>query len=353
MASTYGVPQVDFSQLGAIGDNFIAARRQAQRDQILSNSLGPDGTVDFGKVMSGLVSAGDIEGASRIAQIANANDTRQLAREQFKNTQYVQSPGYIEQKARTEARVANEFAPKTTNIKDQNGNEYTVEKGPNGYQIPNVQGAPGEPTNPYAFGKQNESQSKDSGYADRMFRAETVLRDPKVQDAATSLKQNVMGMAPGFASNYLTSSDYQKFDQAKRDFVNAVLRRESGAAISQSEFDNAHKQYFPQPGDTPERIAEKQRNRQDAIAGVAGGGGQSYRPPYTFDEKGQMVSTGRGPRGQAKPAQPRTFSKDEVSAARSNPQQTINDAKAAIANGADRNAVINRLRQLGVNPSGL
>jgi hypothetical protein len=69
----------------------------------------------------------------------------------------------------------------------------------------------------------------------------------------------MLGKAPGFMSNYVTNSDYQKFDQAKRDFVNAVLRRESGAAISQSEFDNANKQYFPQPGDTPERIAEKRK----------------------------------------------------------------------------------------------
>lgn len=53
----------------------------------------------------------------------------------------------------------------------------------------------------------------------------------------------------------------QKFNQAKRNFVNAVLRNESGAVISPSEFDNADKQYFPQPGDTPEVLAQKAKNR--------------------------------------------------------------------------------------------
>jgi len=37
------------------------------------------------------------------------------------------------------------------------------------------------------------------------------------------------------------------FEQAKKNFVNAVLRLESGAVISPSEFTNADKQYFPQP----------------------------------------------------------------------------------------------------------
>lgn len=60
----------------------------------------------------------------------------------------------------------------------------------------------------------------------------------------------------------------QKMEQAKKDFVNATLRRESGAAIAKSEFDSANKQYFPGAGDSPEVIAQKARNRQIAIAGL-------------------------------------------------------------------------------------
>ena len=68
--------------------------------------------------------------------------------------------------------------------------------------------------------------------------------------------------------NFLVDPNFQKFDQAQRDFINAQLRRESGAVISNAEFDNAEKQYFPQPGDRPEVIEQKNRNRQNAIAGL-------------------------------------------------------------------------------------
>ncbi len=62
---------------------------------------------------------------------------------------------------------------------------------------------------------------------------------------------------------YLFKSDeYKQIEQAQRDFVNAVLREESGAAIAESEFENAIKQYFPQPGDTAEVVRQKQINRQ-------------------------------------------------------------------------------------------
>lgn len=69
----------------------------------------------------------------------------------------------------------------------------------------------------------------------------------------------------------------QQTDQARRDFVNAVLRKESGAAISQSEFDNANRQYFPQPGDSPAVIEQKRANRALEIKtlGLGAGSGTS------------------------------------------------------------------------------
>jgi hypothetical protein len=54
-------------------------------------------------------------------------------------------------------------------------------------------------------------------------------------------------------------------DQAERNFVNALLRKESGAAIGKEEFNSAEIQYFPRAGDTPEVIAQKKANRERAI----------------------------------------------------------------------------------------
>ena len=72
----------------------------------------------------------------------------------------------------------------------------------------------------------------------------------------------------GQLATALATPQQQQLDQAQRDFINAVLRRESGAVISPSEFDNARKQYFVQPGDSPQVISQKARNRQTAIGGI-------------------------------------------------------------------------------------
>lgn len=76
-----------------------------------------------------------------------------------------------------------------------------------------------------------------------------------------------IGESLGTLLNGTQSPQQQQVEQAQRDFVNAILRQESGAAISPQEFDNARKQYFPQPGDSPQSIAQKEANRQASIAG--------------------------------------------------------------------------------------
>lgn len=74
--------------------------------------------------------------------------------------------------------------------------------------------------------------------------------------------------AMGTIWNASQSADQQSVEQAQRDFVNAVLRRESGAVISPQEFNNARQQYFPQPGDEPQVIEQKARNRALAVQGI-------------------------------------------------------------------------------------
>ena len=64
------------------------------------------------------------------------------------------------------------------------------------------------------------------------------------------------------------SQDFRQYDRAKREFVNAILRQESGAAIGQEEFNNADKQFFPQFGDSKETIKAKREARQRAIDGL-------------------------------------------------------------------------------------
>jgi hypothetical protein len=107
-----------------------------------------------------------------------------------------------------------------------------------------------------------EAQSNALVFSQRMRQSNNVLNDLETQ--GTKIGQSIASGIP-LVGNYLLSDEYQKYDQAKRNFVNAVLRKESGAAIAESEFANAEKQYFPIPGDSKEVIEQKRKNRELAM----------------------------------------------------------------------------------------
>lgn len=162
----------------------------------------------------------------------------------------------------------------------------------------------------------NVEQGKNTGFLLRAQDADKTITN--LESQGTSIWNNTAGAIPG-VGNFLRSDDAQKFDQAKRDFINAQLRQESGAVISPEEFKNAEVQYFPQPGDSPAVIEQKRQNRQNAIAGFrirSGAGAQSVD---------KMQS-----------------SNDALSAARD-----------AIARGAPRDKVIQRLQENGIDAGGL
>jgi hypothetical protein len=260
-----------------------------------------DGTMNYDQAAGALLAAGDRQGALSLAQLGmNKADqayqhSRDSINDQFRHDEVMRTQGNADRSYNFQVSNANKPVIKT--VKDMNGNEQLVSVSPDGSNPTpiSVSGQGQQPTNPFAYGKQNENQSKDSGYANRLFRAEGILRDPKSMDAAGNIYERGLDKLPMGLGNFLQSPEYQKYDQASRDFINGVLRRESGAAISQSEFDNAYRQYLPRPGDSKEVLAEKQRNRQEAIAGIAGGGGQSYRPPFTFGQNGELVPNEQKP----------------------------------------------------------
>lgn len=71
------------------------------------------------------------------------------------------------------------------------------------------------------------------------------------------------------------SGEQQQVDQARRNFISAVLRKESGAAIGASEYANEERKYFPQIGDTQKTIEQKQEARRLAIKALEAQAGPS------------------------------------------------------------------------------
>lgn len=113
-----------------------------------------------------------------------------------------------------------------------------------------------------------DAQSKAALFGTRMQEANVIFDELEKQGTTTSIPGSRSGMGVGAVISALSPESQQRLDQAKRDFINAVLRRESGAVISDSEFANAEKQYFPQIGDSKEVIAQKKRNREIAQRGI-------------------------------------------------------------------------------------
>lgn len=153
---------------------------------------------------------------------------------------------------------------------------------PNNYSPTN----PTQPTIPTLNGKSlTDAQSTALGYAQRMNDADQLINS--LSKVGTSGWQSLLAGIP-VVGNLLTSSDKQQLDQAERNFVNAVLRRESGAAISPSEFDSAAQQYFPQPGDSDAVINQKTANRERVIGSLS----QSANVPTSYITGSSASSSG-------------------------------------------------------------
>ena len=174
--------------------------------------------------------------------------------------------------------------------------------------------------------KYSEIQGKAATFADRLLNVDSVLNSLGADGQPVDMQGSYAGPAalnrgaeslPGAlgdfalgAANYVLSEDYQKFEQAKRDFTNAVLRRESGAVISPAEEENADKQYFPQPGDGPEVIEQKRQNRRAAMLGMIRDAGPRYaeelRERYSLPEGGgaQAAEMPLPPQGQVEVGMP-------------------------------------------------
>jgi hypothetical protein len=82
----------------------------------------------------------------------------------------------------------------------------------------------------------------------------------------------------GMLVNWALDPQTRQVEQAQRDFINAVLRQESGAAIGQNEYESAARQYFPEPGDPPEVIAQKRASREAQIRGFTKQAGPAGAP---------------------------------------------------------------------------
>jgi hypothetical protein len=115
-----------------------------------------------------------------------------------------------------------------------------------------------------------EVQSKDNVFATR---AEGALRafEP-VADAMTSIGDRAANLDPtGLVRGAVQSDDFQVAQQAGDEFLQAILRKDTGAAITLQEQARYGQTYIPQPGDNPAVLAAKRQARARAVEALKSG----------------------------------------------------------------------------------
>lgn len=142
-------------------------------------------------------------------------------------------------------------------------------------------------TNAATYGRRVEAGLSD------LDRISSTGYDPTSPVNAGTIYALVTG-APG--AKLVAGPEARQTAQSYRNIVNAILRRESGAAIAASEFDNAQQQYFPALGDDPGTLAQKRRNLEQAMAGLKTGAGAAW------DATPQITAPGKPATAPSAPA---------------------------------------------------
>lgn len=129
-----------------------------------------------------------------------------------------------------------------------------------------------------------DAQIQSAGFADRISQANAII-DSKA-DAFAEMNYATFKLIESNSqiANALLKPDQRQAAQAMRNFITAKLRKESGAAISKSEFDEARVQYFPALGDDPQTLANKKALRESVLNNLSLGSAGAYTPPNPFQQ---------------------------------------------------------------------
>jgi hypothetical protein len=172
-------------------------------------------------------------------------------------------------------------------IRSKKGNGITV--GPDG--TVQIGGMPGKLT---------EQQSKDVGFYNRASQVAPLLDslDTNLLETASAI-----GSSVPFVGNKLQSDGYRQATQAGNEFLTALLRKDTGAAVGPGEVELYGGTYLPRVGDDQGTVMQKRAARARALEGIRMGLGPAE---ILFRERQLMSSGAQGgaPQPQGQPMQP-------------------------------------------------
>lgn len=130
-------------------------------------------------------------------------------------------------------------------------------------------------------------ESKSIGFANRMLDSESIYEsvveggfDPAAAETSFFEGLTTSAFTPDLIAQSVLPQDVKRYIGAKTDFITAVLRKESGAAIGQHEYKTENKKYFPQAGDGEQVLADKKQRRLNALKSMGKAGGQRFEKDF-------------------------------------------------------------------------
>ncbi len=135
-----------------------------------------------------------------------------------------------------------------------------------------------------------------AGFANRAVGAEAALG--KLMDPETGFNATDWRPLDRFRPETKIPQNVKMYNQIKNDFVSAVLRKESGAAIGEDERAAEERKYFPQPGDGQDVLDRKSESRSNAVAALKAEAGGAL--DQVMGQRGLMGLVGSEKRNQYK-----------------------------------------------------
>lgn len=191
------------------------------------------------------------------------------------------------------------FARGATEIRETPEGFVYVPKTPGGVATP-VMGAGGQ-LKGVSGGQPTEAQSNAAGYAQRMELSNSIINSLPAgsQPGWGTRTAEAIPLVGGAIARSGQSAETQKFDQAAQDWIRAKLRKESGAAIGKDEMAQEYATYFPQVGDSAEKLAQKAEARRVATLAMQKSAGKAYEA-YTPLPSAPAAAAPSGPTTERK-----------------------------------------------------
>lgn len=127
--------------------------------------------------------------------------------------------------------------------------------------------------------KLTEGQVKDASFAERIIRSEVGLREVVPTDEKGNFlkydpTKGVYRFLPDW--NITNSAEWQQYKRNAREGIAAILRKDTGAAVSDTEWEWYFPMYYPQPGDSGQVVKDKEEARAAMARGLRNGSGPAF-----------------------------------------------------------------------------